>query len=250
MNTTGSFLSICSEKVKCRVDNVFSATLNICNYRFHNQHFKEALLLEGVNQFSVRCVVGVSSSTETYLPVMVKELDLIYPSKGDKFSVLGRIKNIQGNKSYLVEVIIFNNENYQIGHADIVVSQVPNVIKDMNCMSLEYDEYVGADKKLFTIKESVVGSSFILNEEHPLFLEHFPKYPILPGSLVLDLLLRVADKDITCMKYISRILVSNFKFIQQITPGKCFRVVSGAFSTYSILDDDNTKYFIGKLDYV
>lgn len=66
--------------------------------------------------------------------------------------------------------------------------------------------------KLYMIIES--GDSEIkvkfANKEHPIFKAHFPKNPILPGFLQIDIIADILNDKITKIKYC--------KFIQSIYP--------------------------------
>ena len=48
------------------------------------------------------------------------------------------------------------------------------------------------------------------NEKHPIFIAHFPQYPILPGFILIDILAEVLNDEVVKIKYA--------KFIAHIFP--------------------------------
>ena len=48
------------------------------------------------------------------------------------------------------------------------------------------------------------------NEKHPIFIAHFPQYPILPGFILIDILAEVLNDEVVNIKYA--------KFIAHIFP--------------------------------
>jgi len=48
------------------------------------------------------------------------------------------------------------------------------------------------------------------NEKHPIFMAHFPEYPILPGFALVDMLAEILNDDVVDIKYA--------KFIAHILP--------------------------------
>jgi 3-hydroxymyristoyl/3-hydroxydecanoyl-(acyl carrier protein) dehydratase len=67
------------------------------------------------------------------------------------------------------------------------------------------------------IVEKTIQGEFYFDPNDPIFLVHFPSFPVVPGSLIIDSFLKAIKKNIILPRNIT---IQSFKFIHFATPGK------------------------------
>ena len=84
-------------------------------------------------------------------------------------------------------------------------------------------------ENLYTIISSTPTTVMVkfTSEDHPIFKAHFPKYPILPGFLQIDVISNILDKQIKVINYA--------KFINHIYPNDTITYNIKNKDTYTLI---------------
>ena len=64
--------------------------------------------------------------------------------------------------------------------------------------------------------KKVIQGKFYFDPNDPVFQVHFPSFPVVPGSLIIDAFVKAIKKDCTLPHNIK---IQSFKFIQFVKPG-------------------------------
>jgi 3-hydroxyacyl-[acyl-carrier-protein] dehydratase len=81
------------------------------------------------------------------------------------------------------------------------------------------------DKLISTVRETGQNSwdgIFYFHPDDPVYRDHFPGYPVVPGSLIVHAFLQAAEE---CVFSGERLMIENFRFREFLIPGRYrFRV--------------------------
>lgn len=94
--------------------------------------------------------------------------------------------------------------------------------------------------------------SFVLDDEHFLFDEHFPGFPVMPASLIMEFInLCVAER---YTQEGVKFSISNAKFLNPMVPGNTytckFKARSNEVLFFSISDDAGKDYNKGIVSFI
>jgi 3-hydroxyacyl-[acyl-carrier-protein] dehydratase len=86
---------------------------------------------------------------------------------------------------------------------------------------------------------------FFFDPEDPMYHDHFPNQPVVPGSLIIEAFLKTLEK-----KEIKATAIKRFRFIAFAAPGSyTYKLVIKAGLIDCYLFQDEQKYAVGKILY-
>jgi len=71
-------------------------------------------------------------------------------------------------------------------------------------------------------KNKTINGSFFFDPQDPIYNVHFPSFPVVPGSLIIDAFFKAMKKILPTN---SKIIIKNFKFIKFVKPGSCDYII-------------------------
>jgi 3-hydroxyacyl-[acyl-carrier-protein] dehydratase len=74
------------------------------------------------------------------------------------------------------------------------------------------DKHDESDKK-----HEILNGMFFFDPGDPIYAEHFPGNPVVPGSMIIHAFMLVAEK---CGFYLAPVSINNFRFKRFVSPGE------------------------------
>lgn len=214
-----NFLSICSS-LNIEHDTGY-ATATICfnNWPFWKYHQPETLMLEGIHQFSseIAALFDPDNVKNVYLPTMIKNFQTsltLHKIISTQLLISGKCEMIN-NTCCVICNVRSASENEIIATAVIMVSKALLEISAAECG--DYNPYlplweIERNSNKLPITTSVC---FWFNNSHPLFIEHFPKNSLAPGSMLIEVVLK---RLIFFYPQMSSIAFTGVKFFLPVRP--------------------------------
>jgi 3-hydroxyacyl-[acyl-carrier-protein] dehydratase len=95
-------------------------------------------------------------------------------------------------------------------------------------------------------KHEILNGTFFFDPADPIYAEHFPGNPVVPGSMIIHAFMLVAEKR---GLYLGPVAINNFRFKRFVSPGEYpYRVeITGKNLKCSLLDHDSSTVATGTL---
>lgn len=246
-NISSSFFSICGPlKINYKKEDA-EATLFLNKWIFSNGHLPLVIMLEGINQFACTLAMEIypDDKSEFYVPNIIESFNTDLDNSSSSLTISGWAEEINGicrvkckvydkyRKRYVANVVLLANKSHSYDSKQSVGT---------------YDHVV----KLWEFKSPVYNSkgydvfTFAFNSKHPLFMEHFSGHPVVPGSMLFEVVFDVIKDKFQkgmCLSF------KKVKFIGAVIPGVVYElnIKQASNDIIFVFSKDTKRYSAGTL---
>ncbi|WP_148245123.1 hypothetical protein [Enterobacter asburiae] len=187
-NESTSFFLICSPITINYEKKHAEATLFLKKWTFSQHHLPITMVFEGINQFACTLAMKLypDDHSDFYVPNIIEDFDANFDIKSSVVNISGWAEECHG----LCRVVcnIYDNvKGVNVSSAVVLVNKAHSY--NQKKMLTAHDP----DIKMWNIKsvpqrlDEVESFEFSFNIKHPLFREHFPGHPVVPGSMLFEI---------------------------------------------------------------
>ncbi|WP_274370427.1 hypothetical protein [Morganella morganii] len=242
------FLGLCKLKISSYGEPKasYAGVFSIENYPLSRFRKNEALLIEGIHQYSSLIAESVFGKRQdsVFVPVMIKNMDIHSSVNLEKIVLKGEI--ISSEEFIHVRIMQLLSGRVS-GHADVFLKKI--LLPDFYIPD-DIPDYGSDLFNVILIKKTNDGVlvNFKLNEFHHILKDHFRGYPVCPASLIIEFI-----NDILCNYGLNKdFQIQLAKFISPIQPYNEYELdikLSGKTVSFIITNSEKIRITAGHLIY-
>ncbi|GAB3413564.1 hypothetical protein GCM10027361_25140 [Erwinia aphidicola] len=243
-----AFLDLCEIKNSNReqIEGFPTGRLLIKNYSMSYLRKNEALLIEGIHQFSSLVAESVFGKhpDSVFIPVMIKNMDINNPMNLEKVVLKGEM--ISSGEFIHVRTTQIVSDQIS-GRADFFLKKIQLTNDNASVDKLSYGSDLFNIVEVEKLKDRLL-IRFKINEFHHILKNHFSGYPVCPASLIIEFISDI----LLNYGFNAHFQVHNAKFLNPLQPCNEYELemqLSESAVSFIITGPEQIRLTAGKLIY-